>query len=154
MYILLPKCHKYFSDVSSPCPSLILQPFSFEFCPTFPASLLHLQMMNLSYPLVEVSQSWGFYGALLLWQGSHFLGNIFLMFLLGLKHHSFSCPLCSILSYCLFIFRDLFIKFVLWGFYNDTVSNFPILSSSAKDQMSTLSCLRHYLNTVSTQLLR
>lgn len=48
----------------------------------------------------------------------------FLMFLLGLKHHSFSCSLCSILSCCLFIFRDLFIKSVLWVFFNGTASNF------------------------------
>lgn len=82
------------------------------------------------------------------------LENTFLMFLLGLKHHSFSCSFCNILSYCVFIFRDLFIKFVLWVFFNDTASNFLILSFSAKDQMSTFSSLRHYLNTLSTQLLR
>lgn len=56
-YILLPKYHKYFSNVSILCPSLIFQLFSCEFCPTFPTSLLHLQMVNLSYPLVEVFQS-------------------------------------------------------------------------------------------------
>lgn len=152
MYILLPKCHKYFSDVSSPCPSLILRPFSFEFCPTFPASLLHLQMMNLSYPLVEVFQSWGFYGALLLCQGSDFPWKTsFLTFLLGLKCHSFSCSLCSVLSV---YFQGLVYQIRVVGFFNDTASNFLILSSSAKDQMSTLSCLRHCLNTVSTQLLR
>lgn len=54
MLNLLAKYHKYFSQVYSPCASLICWPQSFELYPAFTASPLHLQIMKLSYPLVEV----------------------------------------------------------------------------------------------------